>query len=289
MAETAKIAIVDDDQEIREAITTLVETVGLRAEGFSSAEEFLSSPQAQDSACLILDVRMPGMSGFELQRQLVAANWRIPILLFSVRAHGGRLLSTGRRVGIVDRCVSAYRAGRVATRFIAGPVSDNCLSAGCPGTQCRSTSAPGTRGDRIRPGIALRRPASARRPHLRAVFRRPRGVRRPSTGVAAADAAGRGPGPVGPIRRCGCVVARQTRYRLLPCEAPALHDGWSWCPLHRASVLPRGLSAVGLIRPPRSTDPGAARRFTAPVPVVQATERLLLHRASPSMRCPRAG
>jgi FixJ family two-component response regulator len=86
MAETAKIAIVDDDQEIREAITTLVETVGLRAEGFSSAEEFLSAPQAQDSACLILDVRMPGMSGLELQRQLVAAHWRIPIIFVTAYA-----------------------------------------------------------------------------------------------------------------------------------------------------------------------------------------------------------
>ena len=86
MAETAKIAIVDDDQEIREALMTLVETVGLRAEGFSSAEEFLSSPQAQDSACLLLDVRMPGMSGLELQRQLVAANWRIPIIFVTAYA-----------------------------------------------------------------------------------------------------------------------------------------------------------------------------------------------------------
>jgi FixJ family two-component response regulator len=86
MAETATIAIVDDDQEIREALTTLVETVGLRAEGFSSAEAFLSSPQAQDSACLLLDVRMPGMSGLELQRQLVAANWRIPIIFVTAYA-----------------------------------------------------------------------------------------------------------------------------------------------------------------------------------------------------------
>jgi FixJ family two-component response regulator len=86
MAEAAKIAIVDDDQEIREAIMTLVETVGPRAEGFSSAEEFLSSLQAQDSACLILDVCMPGMSGLELQRQLVAAHWRIPIIFITAYA-----------------------------------------------------------------------------------------------------------------------------------------------------------------------------------------------------------
>ena len=86
MAEPATIAIVDDDQEIREALTTLVETVGLRAEGFPSAEEFLSSPQAQDAACLLLDVRMPGMSGLELQRQLVAAHWRIPIIFVTAYA-----------------------------------------------------------------------------------------------------------------------------------------------------------------------------------------------------------
>ena len=86
MAETATIAIVDDDQEIRQAITTLVETVGLRAEGFSSAEEFLRSPQAQDSACLLLDVRMPGMSGLELQRQLVAAHCSIPIIFITAYA-----------------------------------------------------------------------------------------------------------------------------------------------------------------------------------------------------------
>ena len=86
MAETAKIAIVDDDQDIREAITTLVETVGLRAEGFASAEEFLSSPQAQDAACLLLDVRMPGMSGLELQRQLGVTHGRIPIIFITAYA-----------------------------------------------------------------------------------------------------------------------------------------------------------------------------------------------------------
>jgi FixJ family two-component response regulator len=86
MAETAKIAIVDDDQEIRQAITTLVETVGLRAEGFSSAETFLQAKQAHETACLILDVRMAGMNGLELQRQLVAANWRIPIIFVTAYA-----------------------------------------------------------------------------------------------------------------------------------------------------------------------------------------------------------
>jgi FixJ family two-component response regulator len=83
MAETVKIAIVDDDRTMREAIKTLVETVGLSAEGFSSAEEFLCSRHAQDSQCLILDVHMPGMSGFELQRRLAKDNRRIPIIFMT--------------------------------------------------------------------------------------------------------------------------------------------------------------------------------------------------------------
>ena len=83
MAEAVKIAIVDDDRSMREAIKTLVETVGLRAEGFSSAEEFLSCQRAQDSECLILDVRMPGMNGFELQRHLAKDNCRIPVIFMT--------------------------------------------------------------------------------------------------------------------------------------------------------------------------------------------------------------
>ena len=78
-----KIAIVDDDGAMREAIKTLVETVGLSAEGFSSAEEFLSSQHAQHSQCLILDIRMPGMGGFELQRRLANDNCRIPIVFMA--------------------------------------------------------------------------------------------------------------------------------------------------------------------------------------------------------------
>jgi FixJ family two-component response regulator len=83
MAETIKIAIIDDDWGMREAIKTLTETVGLCAEGFSSAEEFLSSPGAHDSKCLILDVRMPGISGFELQHRLAEDNRRIPIIFMT--------------------------------------------------------------------------------------------------------------------------------------------------------------------------------------------------------------
>ncbi len=74
------ISIVDDDDFFRNSLDNLIRSVGFRVQGFSSAEAFLNSDQVRDTACLILDVRMPGMSGLELQRRIVAANWRIPII-----------------------------------------------------------------------------------------------------------------------------------------------------------------------------------------------------------------
>jgi FixJ family two-component response regulator len=77
------IAIVDDDDSLRNSLDNLLRSVGLRTQGFASAEAFLRATQAPETACLILDVRMPGMNGLELQRQLGAANWRIPIIFIT--------------------------------------------------------------------------------------------------------------------------------------------------------------------------------------------------------------
>ncbi len=74
------IAIVDDDESVREATTSLLKSSGFRAETFSSAEEFLRSPLVEKTKCLLLDVGMPGMNGLELQRQLAAEGRRIPII-----------------------------------------------------------------------------------------------------------------------------------------------------------------------------------------------------------------
>ena len=82
------ISIVDDDNFLRNSLDNLIRSVGLRVQGFSSAEAFLNSDQVRDTACLILDVRMPGMSGLQLQRQIVAANWRIPIIFITSYADG---------------------------------------------------------------------------------------------------------------------------------------------------------------------------------------------------------
>ena len=86
VSETALISIVDDDESMREAIQSLLRSVGFRAKTFASGEQFLQSDQIENTACLILDVRMPGMSGLDLQRRLMATECRIPIVF--VTAHG---------------------------------------------------------------------------------------------------------------------------------------------------------------------------------------------------------
>jgi FixJ family two-component response regulator len=80
------ISIVDDDDAVRNSLDDLIRSIGFGTQGFSSADAFLSSNQARDTACLILDVRMPGMNGIDLQRQIVAANWRIPIIFITSHA-----------------------------------------------------------------------------------------------------------------------------------------------------------------------------------------------------------
>ena len=77
------ISIVDDDDAHRSSLENLIRSVGLRAQGFSSAEAFLSSNQLHETGCLVLDVRMPGMSGPELQRQMAVANSPIPIIFIT--------------------------------------------------------------------------------------------------------------------------------------------------------------------------------------------------------------
>lgn len=88
MATGRLISIVDDDDSLRNSLANLIRSVGFRTQGFSSAEAFLSSDHARETACLILDVRMAGMNGLDLQRRLVAADWRIPIIFITSHADG---------------------------------------------------------------------------------------------------------------------------------------------------------------------------------------------------------
>ena len=79
----ARVSIVDDDKSMREAIQTLIGAIGLTAEEFCSAEDFLNSGRCQIFNCLILDVKMPGLSGLDLQRKLAAENIQIPIVFIT--------------------------------------------------------------------------------------------------------------------------------------------------------------------------------------------------------------
>jgi FixJ family two-component response regulator len=112
MSERCLIAVVDDDEAIREATESLLRAVGFRVVVYASAEDFLRSSHLQVTACLIVDVRMPGMSGLELQQQLATANYSMPIIF--ITAHGD-----------ADTRARALRAGAVA--FLDKPFSDEIL------------------------------------------------------------------------------------------------------------------------------------------------------------------
>jgi FixJ family two-component response regulator len=102
------ISIVDDDDSLRNSLDNLIRSVGFRVQGFPSAEAFLNSNQMHDTACLILDVRMPGMSGLDLQRQLVATNCRTPIIF--ITSHGdGDARARALEAGAVDFLYKPFR------------------------------------------------------------------------------------------------------------------------------------------------------------------------------------
>jgi two-component system, LuxR family, response regulator FixJ len=80
------VAIVDDDESVRKSTRRLIQSFGYRAEAFASGAEFLASPLAVRTACLVLDVRMPDMDGLEVQRQLTARHLHVPVVFISGRA-----------------------------------------------------------------------------------------------------------------------------------------------------------------------------------------------------------
>jgi FixJ family two-component response regulator len=86
LTKTGIIAIVDDDEPLREALGSVMKAAGFATNTFATAEEFLESATQRETACLILDVRLPGMSGIELQQRLAGADSRVPIIF--VTGHG---------------------------------------------------------------------------------------------------------------------------------------------------------------------------------------------------------
>jgi len=109
---TRLVTIVDDDDLMRNALQGMLKSVGLPSQAFASAEEFLTSGQQHETGCLIADIRMPGMSGLELQAKLNAECCRIPTIF--ITAHGDAKMR-----------MQALRAG--AVEFLGKPFDDEAL------------------------------------------------------------------------------------------------------------------------------------------------------------------
>ena len=103
------ISIIDDDRSVREAVKSLIRSLGYEAVTFASAEEYLGADGAHDSECIITDVQMPGMTGIDLQDRLVADGYRRPIIFMSAEEAGADASRTS------------------ASRFLKKPFSDERL------------------------------------------------------------------------------------------------------------------------------------------------------------------
>jgi len=113
MAEAKAIVfVVDDDASVREGLGSLIRSAGLRVETFASAQEFLDSPRSDVASCLVLDVRLPGLSGLDLQERMAEADIEIPIIF--ITGHGD-----------VPTSVRAMKAG--AVEFLTKPFRDRDL------------------------------------------------------------------------------------------------------------------------------------------------------------------
>ena len=110
--ERSTVFVVDDDASMREALKNLLRSMEFNVETFGSAKEFLTSQRSKRPGCLVLDVRLPGLSGLDLQRQLTDANIQIPIIF--ITAHGD-----------IQMSVRAMKAG--AVEFLTKPFRDQDL------------------------------------------------------------------------------------------------------------------------------------------------------------------
>jgi len=90
------VAVVDDDISVRESLDSLIRSVGMRVRVFASAEEFLNSADPRQADCLVLDVRLPGMSGVELHHHLLARDRKVPAIFITAHASDDRARSEAR-------------------------------------------------------------------------------------------------------------------------------------------------------------------------------------------------
>jgi FixJ family two-component response regulator len=113
MAKKATVVyVIDDDESVRRALARLLRSADLDAETFSSADEFLSSPKQSKNACILMDIRMPGSTGFDLQQKLAASDIRMPVIVISA-SDDAQIRERARELGAVS--------------FFRKPVDDQAL------------------------------------------------------------------------------------------------------------------------------------------------------------------
>ena len=149
----AIVYIVDDDAPLRESLMNLLRSMGLRVAAFASAQEFLRSPRPDGPSCLVLDVRLPGLSGLELQQRLAEADLAMPIIF--ITGHGD-----------IPMSVQAMKAG--AVEFLTKPFRDQALLDAVQQALARDRTARAQRAQ----GEELRRRYRALTPRERDVLAR---------------------------------------------------------------------------------------------------------------------
>jgi FixJ family two-component response regulator len=133
------VYIVDDDTDVREGVSALLQSVGLEVVALSSTMEFLAHKRSEEPSCLILDVRLPGLSGLDFQTELTKAQIDIPIIF--ITGHGD-----------IPMTVKAMKAG--AVEFLTKPLREqDLLDAGCAGARSCASRVPET--DAV-PAVSIR-------------------------------------------------------------------------------------------------------------------------------------
>lgn len=133
MPAPAKVFIIDDDESVREAMKDLIQHLGYDTEAFASAEHCLNCGHIAEAACLISDVRMPGMNGFDLHRRLLADGHRVPVIFMS--AHPGEALRAvaikAGAIGFLDKPVNVPHLIDCLNKALESRLCDNCRRRSC--------------------------------------------------------------------------------------------------------------------------------------------------------------
>ena len=145
----AFIAVVDDDESVRESLPDLVREFGYEAGAFSSAEEFLASGCLPQTRCLLLDIAMPGMSGIDLQRELARLGQAVPIVF--ITAHGDEGIRVRLRDGGAVECLMKPFTDTALLEALAAAVQTGAVQSGVQ-SKVQSGEQPGGPASALRPG-----------------------------------------------------------------------------------------------------------------------------------------